>query len=347
MEGRDGAGALALACPRCRRPLEAGQESLRCAACGTSHPVVLGIPDLRTGPDPYICIPDDHEKGRRLAEGAEHVDWCGLVERYWAMTPGTPEDMARRFAAHALSGVERGHHLLSGLDEVLAPPEPGRRRCVLEVGCRAGGVLVAAAQRFDEVVGVDIAFRWLVVARKALEQAGVEARLLAACGEALPLPDLTFDLVIAENVLEHARDPAAIVAEASRVLRPGGVLVLTTWNRFALAPEPHVRLWAVGFLPRRLARRYVRWRRGDPYEHVRLLSPLELRRLLRAGRWARVHLAAGCPSEAETSRLGPAGRTLAHVHRAVKDWPLVRSALLLIGPWLLATAVREDARARS
>src|SRR5205807_1562819 len=62
--------------------------------------------------------------------------------------------------------------------------------------------------------------------------------------------------------------------------RPGGLLFLATPNRYSLGLEPHVRLWGVGFLPRRLAETYVETVRKASYSHVRLLSARTLAGLL-------------------------------------------------------------------
>src|SRR5918992_2120421 len=92
---------------------------------------------------------------------------------------------------------------------------PGRR--VLDLGCRYGALTRAYAAGND-VVGVD-------VDRDALEQAaalGIETRW-ADVEETLPFEDESFDVVVAGELLEHLRNPAAVVAEARRNLRPSGM----------------------------------------------------------------------------------------------------------------------------
>jgi SAM-dependent methyltransferase len=55
----------------------------------------------------------------------------------------------------------------------------------------------------------------------------------------LPFADASFDTVLATQVLEHVAEPGALIAEAARVLRPGGVLLLTAPHIWELHEEPH------------------------------------------------------------------------------------------------------------
>ena len=60
-----------------------------------------------------------------------------------------------------------------------------------------------------------------------------------ASGLALPFGAQTFDTVVCSEVLEHVPDPACLLAEVTRVLRPGGHLLLTTPQTWGLHEEPH------------------------------------------------------------------------------------------------------------
>ena len=105
----------------------------------------------------------------------------------------------------------------------------------LDAGCGDGRFLAAlpALGRVPRrVVGVDIADSILATARLAAAAAGVDAELVRGNLERLPLADREFDLVVSIQVLEHLLDPAAGVNELSRVLRPGGTLLLSTDNRW-------------------------------------------------------------------------------------------------------------------
>jgi len=53
------------------------------------------------------------------------------------------------------------------------------------------------------------------------------ARTIAAAGERLPFADASFDVVLCDNVVDHAEDPARIARELTRVLAPGGLLYFT------------------------------------------------------------------------------------------------------------------------
>ncbi len=104
--------------------------------------------------------------------------------------------------------------------------------CVLEIGVGTGGLLTELAGRAKQVIGVDHSPAMLEEARRRLGEQGVtcvELRL----GEMthLPLPDASVSCVIANMVLHHAADPAAVLAETRRVLIPGGLLIVADLAR--------------------------------------------------------------------------------------------------------------------
>ena len=107
---------------------------------------------------------------------------------------------------------------------------------------------------------MDIASRWLVVARRRLNDRGLFSPLLAADAESLPWPAASFDIVVADSVIEHLERPDLALAEIHRVLRPGGVFAAWSPNRLSLTPDPHVGLWGVGWLPKAFRSTYVKAR---------------------------------------------------------------------------------------
>ena len=109
-------------------------------------------------------------------------------------------------------------------------PTPRR---ILDLGCGAGFLANYLAARGHQVSGLDADAESLEVARAYDRTACVDYRRGDAC--ALPFPDGAFDVVCAMDLLEHVEDPARLVAEAARVLAPGGTFFFHTFNRTWLA----------------------------------------------------------------------------------------------------------------
>jgi SAM-dependent methyltransferase len=106
-----------------------------------------------------------------------------------------------------------------------------RGRAVLEVGCGAGTDLVRFARGGANVTGVDLSASAIALARENFAQQGLTADLREADGERLPFADATFDLVYAHGVVQYTSDPAALIRECHRVLKPGGEAVFQVYNR--------------------------------------------------------------------------------------------------------------------
>jgi ubiquinone/menaquinone biosynthesis C-methylase UbiE len=98
---------------------------------------------------------------------------------------------------------------------------------LLDIGCGQGRVLKLLASRARRVVGVDIDSDARRLARTELLIAGIEnSSLRKGNMYELPFAGAEFDTVILDDVLTGATDPAAVLREAGRLLRPGGRLLL-------------------------------------------------------------------------------------------------------------------------
>ena len=109
---------------------------------------------------------------------------------------------------------------------------------LLDVGCGPGTITVDLAARVTpgRVLGVDLSPDPLDEARANAAGAGAEVTFAAGDVYALDLPDDSFDVVHAHQVLQHLTDPVAALREMARVCRPGGVIAVrdvdyaaTTW----------------------------------------------------------------------------------------------------------------------
>lgn len=161
---------------------------------------------------------------------------------------------------------------------------PVRFEQALDLGCGTGGGLAILSEHFEHVVGCDIDRENLDLARKFVEEKKLRnVDLVLSNALTLPFPDNTFDFVTGLDVLHHMPEPSMALAEIYRILKPGGVLAMDSANRFSLfSLEPHVKLWGVGFLPRSLQGKYVKWFLGVSYaeQNAKLLSLRELHRCL-------------------------------------------------------------------
>lgn len=100
---------------------------------------------------------------------------------------------------------------------------------VLDIGCGAGFLTNFLADRGFTAHGIDLSPATLEIA----EAQNVNGKAVYSLGnaDALPYPDGMFDAVAAMDLLEHVENPAAVIQEASRVLKPGGLFFFHTFNR--------------------------------------------------------------------------------------------------------------------
>jgi SAM-dependent methyltransferase len=239
-------------------------------------PVRFGIPDFRLEPDPYISIDREITKTLALTAGGA-LSFRELLTAYYRLSPENPPELHRHYVAAMEAAVGRGAALLRKLERRFPTLNCDS---LLDVGCGTAGMTAAAARRCEQVVGVDVALRWLVIGRQRLVEEQIDAPLICANAEWLPFKPESFSAVVADAALEHVRDSVRMRDEIDRVLKVPGAFFLTTNNRYSILPEPHVHLWGFGLLPRRWMES-VAWRvRKTPYK-TRLHSRAELKHLFK------------------------------------------------------------------
>jgi SAM-dependent methyltransferase len=148
---------------------------------------------------------------------------------------------------------------------------------VLENGCGVGMYLEHLAPHVGSIVGLEYD------SERAHQAHARSPRVVIAAGEELPFLELTFDVILSHEVLEHVRDDRRSIEEMVRVLKPGGMILLFVPNR-GYPFETHGMYWhgryyfgnipLINYLP-------VRWRnRLAP--HVRAYSSNDIKNLVRA-----------------------------------------------------------------
>ena len=112
---------------------------------------------------------------------------------------------------------------------------------LLDIGCGEGRLILYGPFPRTEFSGIDVRLSSLRTARERGYTMVVQSHLAAG----LPWRDQSFDIVVCSHILEHLAHPETMVAEATRVLRPGGLFIVgvpvcvwwTRWLRIHLLPQ--------------------------------------------------------------------------------------------------------------
>ena len=151
------------------------------------------------------------------------------------------------FAAHADSwDRERSFHAAdadveAAIDSALGGP----LGCLLDVGTGTGRMIELLGARAQKALGIDRSPEMLRLARGKIEAAGL-AQAEVRRGDMYALPAMVADTIVIHQVLHFADDPAAVIAQAAALLKPGGRLLIADFaahDRDELrASHAHVRL---------------------------------------------------------------------------------------------------------
>jgi len=155
----------------------------------------------------------------------------------------------RYFAGHAsVWDTIRSIHVAESeveraIDNALGKRPLGR---LVDVGTGTGRMIELFGPRSTQAIGIDRSSEMLRIDRVKLEAAGIHSSLRQGDMYALPLEDGSADNVIIHQVLHYAHSPAVAIAEAARVLAPGGTLLVVDFaahEREELrATDAHIRL---------------------------------------------------------------------------------------------------------
>jgi ubiquinone/menaquinone biosynthesis C-methylase UbiE/uncharacterized protein YbaR (Trm112 family) len=201
--------AVTFVCPHCQGSLKDEDGGLRCGGCGSTYPLLDGIP---------LLLPRELSDQHRLQLDYFEAEF-GAYDSY------TLENWR-------LSYIER----IFGATGVLDGFAP-----YLDVGVGgSGATVIEAARRGVEAIGCDLAPRGVFAAHRFAQQERVEgsSTFVACAAEALPLRDASIGSASAVAVLEHLDDDRAAVTELARVLKPGGRVWFTVPHAFRYMPPP-------------------------------------------------------------------------------------------------------------
>lgn len=339
---------LRFCCPKCKGSLITDSSAHFCSSCRLTFRVFFGIPDFRLfeglyAADKLTYRKDDYRHATPLIEEFERKDFAALLRQYLEAA-GVSGERFERMYANILSMTDRAVEDLVDIEKQGRSALRTNFGSLLELGCGTGSFLLAAKKNIERVVGVDMAMRWLILAKKRLAEQGLEAPLVCCYAEHLPFEEDSFDLIVAEDVIEHVQSQEHMLRESYRVIKHGGVFYLKFPNRLSLAPEPHVRVWGVGFLPRRWMNAYVHWRAAVPYENTRLLSFFETRRLLRHNSFGRFQIMIPPIPEHELRHFSNLRKRAAAVYEFMRGHMLSRALLYVFGPFFHVFAYADKSR---
>ena len=218
--------ARILCCPRCRGKLAFRDDLLECAPCRLSFatkPGSLPIYDLFIDEGTGHVGRDPRQVWNR-PEFEKNYEFTGYHESgvEFDKALGYPEEVSR----FLFDRVKK---------RMVKWVKPGPGHAILDVGCGAGYFLNLIRDRYREaeqeptVVGIDISAHQVSYMAERMHKEGIP-RVIAATanGEFLPFADESFDLVTCSEVIEHIRNPKRALEEMRRVLKPTGMLLLST-----------------------------------------------------------------------------------------------------------------------
>lgn len=171
----------------------------------------------------------------RCPECGQLVSQCGETEYVrsiarWNTSTGTLPG-SESAARHEQLSTRRLRKMLALLGK---PPQEVQ---LLDVGCSSGAFLMTARKMGFDVQGVEASARASETARLA------GLKVFTGVLESARFPDASFDAATLIELIEHLRDPRVLLTECRRILKPGGVLLISTPNAASWTARVMGRRW--------------------------------------------------------------------------------------------------------
>jgi 2-polyprenyl-3-methyl-5-hydroxy-6-metoxy-1,4-benzoquinol methylase len=136
----------------------------------------------------------------------------------------------------------------------------------LDLGCSRGIITTQLAGIFKIVIGIDVDVAGVKLAQDTKIRPASSPYYILGSGYHIPASDTSFDVVVWAQVYEHVNNPAKMVHEIDRVLKPGGFCFFSGPNRLAIMEE-HYWLPFLSWLPNSIASLYMKiMHRGNLYD---------------------------------------------------------------------------------
>jgi 2-polyprenyl-6-hydroxyphenyl methylase/3-demethylubiquinone-9 3-methyltransferase len=191
------------------------------------------------------------------AMAAEWWDVSGKFKPLHMMNPVRLDYITRQIAAEF------------GRDLTQEQPLAGLR--LLDIGCGGGLLSEPMARLGASVMGADAAAGNIPVAALHAEQSGLTIDYRHTTAEALSASGEAFDVVLAMEIVEHVADPQGFVTTCHDLLKPGGLMIMSTLNRTTKS-----------FLAAIIGAEWImRWLPKGTHDWAKFIKPDELKALIR------------------------------------------------------------------
>lgn len=153
-----------------------------------------------------------------------------------------------------------------------SPLKPLLGLTAIDIGCGGGLACEPVARMGAKTTGVDADGNAIAVARAHAKEQGIEIDYVHGAAEDLVEQKQKYDLVLALEVIEHVSDPAGFMSLCSKLLKPGGLLIMSTLNR----------TWKSYALAIVISEHIVHWTPKGTHDWNKFIKPSELARMARA-----------------------------------------------------------------
>ena len=210
-----------------------------------------------------------HNRHNSTVDPAEIERFSRIAEEWW--------DPTGKFAPlHRLGPVRIGYirdRAAAHWGREALSGQPLKGLSVLDIGCGGGLLSEPMARLGATVTGVDASARNIAVAGLHAGKQALEIDYRQGTAEALAKGDARFDIVLALEIVEHVADVDLFLKSSARLVKPGGLLFLSTLNRTAKA-------WALAIAG---AEYILGWLPRGTHDWKKFLKPSEVVRGLEAG----------------------------------------------------------------